>query len=68
MIIVPHTEEASCYYGKGTQWCTAANNGNNMFEYYNDNGNLYININKLTHEKYQFHFETDSFMDETDSQ
>lgn len=67
LIIVPHTEEASCYYGKGTQWCTAANNGNNMFEYYNDNGNLYININKLTHEKYQFHFETDSFMDETDS-
>lgn len=67
LIIIPHTKEASCYYGKGTQWCTAADKGNNMFDYYNEQGNLYININKTTHEKYQFHFETNSFMDETDS-
>lgn len=67
LIIVPHTKEASCYYGKGTQWCTAADESNNMFDYYNNQGNLYININKNTHEKYQFHFETSSFMDETDS-
>lgn len=67
LVIIPHTEEASCYYGKGTQWCTAADKGSNMFDDYNEKGNLYININKTTHEKYQFHFETDSFMDETDT-
>ena len=67
MIIVPHTKEASCYYGKGTQWCTAADYSNNMFDYYNDQGPLYINIDKETQEKYQFHFETSSFMDATDS-
>lgn len=66
LIIVPHTMEASCYYGKGTQWCTAADKSNNMFNHYNDQGNLYININKVSGEKYQFHFESDSFMDATD--
>lgn len=67
LIIVPHTQEASCYYGKGTQWCTAASKTNNMFDYYNEQGPLYININKSTNEKYQFHFESNSFMDETDT-
>lgn len=70
LIVVPHTMEASCYYGKGTQWCTAADKSNNMFDHYNDQGNLYININKISgdiSDKYQFHFETDSFMDATDS-
>lgn len=70
LIVVPHTMEASCYYGKGTQWCTAADKSNNMFDHYNDQGNLYININKVSGDisgKYQFHFETNSFMDATDS-
>lgn len=67
IIIIPHTEQASCYYGKGTQWCTAAEKSRNMFDSYNEQGYLYININKKTHEKYQFHFETSSFMDDTDT-
>lgn len=66
MVIIPKTKEASCYYGKGTQWCTAAEN-NNMFDDYNYDGKLYININKKDKKKYQFHFESSSFMDETDS-
>lgn len=66
LVIVPLTEEASCYYGKGTQWCTAADVSDNMFDYYNEKGNLYINILKGTNTKYQFHFETNSFMDEHD--
>ncbi|MBR6517651.1 MAG: hypothetical protein IKT40_12540 [Bacilli bacterium] len=66
MIIIPRTQEASCYYGKGTQWCTAAEKSYNYFDYYNDQGPLYINIDKRTNEKYQFHFESDSFMDEND--
>ena len=66
LVIVPKTEEAAIYYGKGTQWCTAATGGRNYFEYYNNDGPLYININKQTGKKYQFHFESSQFMDETD--
>lgn len=66
MVIVPHTQAASCLYGKGTKWCTAADNSQNMFDYYNEKGKLYININKSTGEKYQFHFESSSFMDAED--
>ena len=67
LVIVPHTKEASCYYGKGTQWCTAAEQSHNMFDHYNSQGNLYINIRKSDGEKFQFHFESGSFMDATDT-
>ena len=66
LVVVPHTKEASCYYGKGTQWCTAADHSDNMFDTYNKDGFLYINILKGTDTKYQFHFESNSFMDATD--
>lgn len=67
LVIVPKTEQAACLYGKGTKWCTAATDGGNMFEYYNNSGPLYININKKTGRKYQFHFQTEQFMDEQDN-
>lgn len=66
LVIVPKTEQAACLYGKGTRWCTAATGGKNMFDYYNRQGPLYININKRTGEKFQFHFPTRQFMDEED--
>ena len=66
LVVIPHTQEASCYYGKNTQWCTAATEGYNMFNQYYKEGLLYININKTNNKKYQFHFESNSFMDETD--
>ena len=31
-VIVPKDEEAACYYGQGTRWCTASKN-NNMFKH-----------------------------------
>ena len=64
-IVIPHTEEASCIYGANTRWCTAGRE-DNMFDYYNKKGPLYININKQTGDKYQFHFESGSFMDAAD--
>ena len=64
-IVIPLTEEASCIYGANTRWCTAGRE-RNMFDYYNKRGLLYININKQTGDKYQFHFETSSFMDAED--
>lgn len=66
LVIVPHTMEAAQLYGKHTQWCTAAEKSDNMFEYYNENGTLYINIDKVNNRKYQFHFESNQFMDEQD--
>lgn len=68
LVIVPHTQESSSYYGKGTRWCTAADDSYNMFERYNEEGLLYINILKGTDTKYQFHFETNSYMDASDTQ
>ena len=67
LVVVPKTEQAACLYGKGTKWCTAATDGSNMFEYYNNSGPLYININKKTGRKYQFHFQAEQFMDEQDN-
>lgn len=67
IVIVSKTEQAACLYGKGTRWCTAAMGSKNMFDYYNRQGPLYVNINKQTGEKFQFHFQTGQFMDEEDN-
>lgn len=67
-VFIPKTEKASCYLGRGTQWCTAAKN-DNKFKTYSNQGDLYIIIPKqpkYTGEKYQFHIQTCSFMDEQD--
>ena len=67
-IIIPKTEAASRYWGKHTHWCTAADSEDNMFNYYNRMGPLYILINKSNpNEKYQFHFESSQFMDVNDA-
>lgn len=58
-VIVPQDEPASCYYGKGTRWCTSATKARNMFSYYNNIAPLLIAIPKdpfKPGEKYQLHF------------
>lgn len=64
ILVVPKTKEASIELGKGTRWCTSAIN-NNMFDYYNADGPLYIWIDK-SGDKYQFHFESNQYMDSSD--
>lgn len=69
-IIQPTTMEDACYYGQSTKWCTAAKN-DNMFDYYNKKGPLYIIIPKnprYKDEKYQLSFDTNQFMNEKDEQ
>jgi hypothetical protein len=66
-VIHPMTEAASCFYGKGTQWCTAAAKISNAFKSYNYRGKLYIIIDKIKNRKYQFHLESMSFCDEQDA-
>lgn len=69
-IVVPHDEAAACYYGQGTRWCTASTEGDNYFEQYDQRGPLFILIpkkQKYDREKYQLHFNSNSFMNELDS-
>jgi hypothetical protein len=68
-IIIPLDEAAAKYYGQGTRWCTAAKNNNAFVHYHNDNSPLYIILPKhQSHpgEKWQFHFKSRQFCDETD--
>lgn len=68
-IIHPEDQQAACYYGQGTRWCTASTKGRNYFDDYNQDGPLYIVIPKnpkYSGEKYQLHFESFSFMNEND--
>ena len=66
LIMIPKTERASCLIGKGTQWCTAADQSNNMFDHYNQYGPLYVMVDKYNETKYQLHFESEQLMDAND--
>ena len=66
-VVVPETQEAAKLYGKGTKWCTAGES-NNMFDYYNKSGPLYILLANIggTDRKFQLHFQQEQFMNERD--
>ena len=70
--ITPHTENASCYFGKGTNWCTAptGNNSRNEFNEYIKQGPTHILVPKTPRyegEKYQIHAPTEQVTDETNT-
>lgn len=54
IVVKPKSKEASCFYGKGTKWCTAASSSYNYFDnYYLDKMvNLYYVLVKGSNEKY----------------
>lgn len=73
-LAIPRTEEASCILGKGTKWCTAATQSDNMFESYKGGGDLYVWMDRNRgRKKFQFwfaernNFENPQFMDELDN-
>jgi hypothetical protein len=43
-VVNPQTHTSSCYYGKGTKWCTAADS-NFHFNKYNEDGKLFYILN-----------------------
>ena len=68
-IVVPEDQNAACYYGQGTRWCTASRTSTNYFGHYSKDGPLYILLPKKPKhegEKYQLHFPSEQFMDEND--
>jgi len=67
IVLVPKTQDASCAYGRGTRWCTASTGSRNYFDQYNRQGPLYIIINRKTQDKFQFHFESQQYMNADDS-
>ena len=45
LVVRPNSEEASCYYGQGTQWCIAATSSRNYWDdYSNDQGAVFFFI------------------------
>lgn len=74
-VLTPLNVEASRLYGAGTRWCTASS-GYNQFDNYTKtrypNSKLYIIINKKapasdkTTNKFQWHFESKSYMNALD--
>lgn len=67
-ILTPNSYEASCYWGQGTEWCTATRETDEYYRRYTEKGPLFININKNNGARYQFHFETKQFMDAWDDE
>lgn len=75
-IYKPKTQRAACYLGAGTQWCTtwgkhslntSYHNRTSQYPSYSKQGTLYIIVNRLDPDvKYQFHFESNQFMDSSD--
>lgn len=66
LVLVPLSYEASVFWGDGTGWCTAYKDSKGYYEEYVASGPLYININKQTKEKFQFHFPSQSYKNSED--
>ena len=45
-VVSPKTHEASCYYGAGSKWCTAAKSSDSHFMSYNRDGKLFYFLDK----------------------
>jgi len=57
---------ASCELGSGTEWCTATGKTEDHFNKYISKGPLFIFLKPGSSKKYQFSYETESFMNEKD--
>ena len=64
---IPTTLQSSVMFGNDTSWCTTSPNGNMYYGYKNKyGGDYYINLNKQDGDLYQFHFESEQFMNSSD--
>jgi hypothetical protein len=74
IVIQPLTKQASCYYGKGSQWCTSSNTSDNKFDEYISLGPLYIIMDKSKrndvgdYAKYKIHFQKGEFKDDNNQE
>lgn len=62
LVVSPKSEKASCFWGRGTRWCTASTEADNEFDRYTANGKeLFVFIHEG--QKYQLHTDGDFFND-----
>jgi len=45
-VVNPLSSDSSCYYGKGTKWCTTGLNASDSFNRYNSDGKIFYIIDK----------------------
>ena len=62
---IPHTHESSMLFGEDTSWCTTSSR-DYYYNSYSRQGPLFINLNKEDGDLFQFHFESEQFMDSND--
>lgn len=62
---IPTTLQSSCWLGRNTRWCTAANK-NSMFGHYSKSDNLFVIYDKKTGKRHQLHIQSGQFADEAD--
>lgn len=71
LVVIPKSYEASKFYACTSQWCTRFPDN---YEFYTKDGPLYILVDKMklnqddATRRFQFHFESNQFMNMNDSQ
>ncbi len=73
LILTPLTQESACFWGRPTEWCTAWGHAkgrhptrSNHYLTYANKGPLYVVIDKATGERWQFHVQSDQYMNVND--
>jgi len=61
-VVIPHSHKASCYFGKNTRWCTTSADDSRYHDKYSKDGPLYIILHKPSNARWQFHFESQEYM------
>lgn len=64
-VIQLKSQQAACYFGTNTKWCTAAKR-NNQFDSYAKQGPIFVVLVKKENVRFQLHYESNQFMDEKD--
>lgn len=64
-IRIPLSQEAACYLGQQTRWCTAARKSN-MFDHYNNSDRMFVVYDKASKERFQLHIASGQFADASD--
>ena len=62
-VVTPTSFEGSCAWGYGTEWCTAKTRNDSAYNDYVKDGRLYIFVNKVTGDKYQYSSSKEEFRD-----
>lgn len=66
LVLIPRTQRASCFWGKGTRWCISAERSHNYFEQYRKDGPIVFLIDRRSDRKWALVAGTGEFRDTRD--